>query len=227
MALRFAAGGYDLCTPAPLDSAERLNLGADPARSLGGRAGFLARDGAGPRSGGDASRVRYLLEQGCWADETDYEGVTVLAETVMTGDPARVATLIEYGASPDPAADALLAVESDGAWTVHLDLRVPLFAAAASGVAVLAQLVEGGAHLRLRDARNNTALYFARDAETARWLVAAGLDLEQRITGDRTPLMVAVDEGDVARAKALLLAGANRVLASCWRTLARSLPPPR
>lgn len=208
-ALRFAAGGYDLGAPAPLDCAERLNLGADPARFLSGRAGFRARRGAGPRPGGDASRVRYLLEHGCWADETDYDGVTVLAEAAMTGDPARVAVLIEYGASPDPTADALLAMEPDGAWTVHLDLRVPLFAAAASSVAVLAQLVEGGAHLRLRDERNNTALYFARDAETARWLVAAGLDLEQRTTGDRTPLMVAVDEGDVTRARALLLAGAN------------------
>lgn len=33
--------------------------------------------------GGDTSRIRYLLDRGCWEEKTDNEGVTVLAEAVM------------------------------------------------------------------------------------------------------------------------------------------------
>lgn len=203
-ALRFAVGGYDVTR---VLTSEIRSLGADPTRHLGGRSGLRPPRALASR-GGDVARIRYLLENGCYADEIDHDDVPLLAEAAYIGDPARVALLLAYGAPAD--AGELRSIDPDGFRVVrHLDLSVPLFAGAAGGVAVLAPIVADGAHLKLRDAQGNTALYFARDAETARWLVQKGLDIERRTSGDMTPLMRAVSDGAVESARALLGAGAD------------------
>ena len=203
-ALRFAVGGYDVTREL---TSEIRSLSADPTRNLGGRSGLRpSRETA--KRGGDVDRIRYLLDHGCYADEIDFDDVPILAEAAYIGDPARVALLLEYGAPPDSV--ELRSVDPDGFRVVrHLDLTVPLFAAAAGGVGVLEPIVADGAYLKLRDAQGNTALYFARDAETARWLVERGLDIERRTSGDMTPLMRAASDGAVDSARALLGAGAD------------------
>lgn len=82
-----------------------LQLGADPRKrtSAGSAAGFACRGlGWNYRPGGDAVRLRVLLDAGCTLDLSGARGASLAADTASTGDTDRLKLLLELGAPPNP-----------------------------------------------------------------------------------------------------------------------------
>ncbi|RYG26484.1 hypothetical protein EON82_03115 [bacterium] len=143
--------------------------------------------------GGDAARLRLLLETGLKADEAAGNGRTAVGEACKVGDPIRLAALINHGGSVLPArvgaqaaylppqfrkmiersgsADDLLSNDPNG----YASYAVPLFLAAESGCAECVRLIL--AHGFPADFRcgGETALDHASTVEVVEILWNAGL----------------------------------------------------
>lgn len=115
--LMVAAGSGEGATLATV--ASLLELGADPRRSIDGRsAATFACEGIGWNypQGGDAPRLRLLLDKGSPLPEDPEAAQLLLARTAGKGDVARLAVLLECGLSPDAYWDpeAALIADDDG-----------------------------------------------------------------------------------------------------------------
>lgn len=198
--LMVAAGSGDGASPDTLRLL--IELGADPTLDLGvGTAAQFAAGGlpeANQPPGGDAERLRFLLELGADPNGFDTREVTLLAEAASTGDTRRVRVLLDAGASPDPIG--------------HMSyyFQIPLLCAAAEGDAEMVRaLLRAGANPSVTDDQQRTALFYARDVDTVRTLLEAGLELTHQDVYGWTPLTDSVVEGELERAKALLAVGAD------------------
>jgi ankyrin repeat protein len=141
-----------------------IQLGANAVRSLGGsNAAHFAVGGLGwnYEKGGDVDRLRVLLDAGCDVHEVDPRGVTLLAEAAATGDPDRVALLLERGA------DASFPREG------QYGFMLPLFAAAASGSAPRRATAHGPVPCRERAGHARAARRGSESRGTRRLRVAA------------------------------------------------------
>lgn len=218
MAAAGSAEGASLATVELL-----VALGADPDRELDGcsalsyAAGGLGGDAPG---GGDVARLGFFLGRGR-VDELSRRESALFAEAITTGDAARVGLLIEHGVLADvPPAQALELIGRPGWRTVGFFDEAPIVCAArGTSAAVVERLITAGADPRIVDGQKRHPLFVVRDAAVARALVAAGLELELRGRGDRTPLADAIDHGDVERVTALLAAGADPNAVRDGRTL--------
>jgi len=208
--LMVAAGSGDGATTATLELL--IGLGSHPTMSLDRRsAARFAAGGLGwnYRPGGDAARLRLLLERGCDANEVDERGVTLVAEAAGTGDVERVRLLLDVGAHPDPASEAQTR-RDDGSIQSPWSFQIPLHLAAEAGSeTMLRLLLAAQATVSVVDGQERTPLFDASSAAAVSVLVAAGLSLEARDCFGWSPLDSAVTDGDMARARLLLAAGAD------------------
>jgi len=79
-----------------------IKLGAEPTRRTKlGSAAMLACTGLGrnERPGGDAARLRAVIDAGCLLNVAGSRGVSLLAAVANLGDPGRLQILLELGAS--------------------------------------------------------------------------------------------------------------------------------
>ncbi len=208
--LMVAAGSGDGASVATVELL--IALGAPPARCLDGRsAARFAAGGLGWNygPGGDAARLRLLVEHGCDLQEVDARGVTLVAEAAGTGDVERVRVLLEAGALPDPAPGAQTRSD-DGIQQMQWTFQSPLHLAAEAGSApMLRLLLAAGANPRMVDNQQRSAVFCASSEEAVGVLLAAGLSLDERDCYGWSPLDSAVVDGDVRRARLLLAAGAD------------------
>jgi ankyrin repeat protein len=172
----------------------------------------------------NAQIVTRLLDAGANAKGSLLSGETVLMTCARAGSAAAVRALLGRGAAPNARESA------------H-DQTALMWAAAQSHPDVVAALLEGGAGVRARSREytqtvtsevtqragreelnyavprgGSTALLFAAragDAESARLLVAAGADVNDRLPDGASALVVAAHSGHTRAAEALLGAGAN------------------
>ncbi|MEM7229997.1 MAG: ankyrin repeat domain-containing protein [Planctomycetota bacterium] len=133
-------------------------------------------------------RLRYLLDLGLDPTECNFIGRSLLTEACAAGDPARVALLLERGASIDPnpmedghedllSDDDELHDRSDVPTGTGDSYQIPLFCASRSGSAECVQLIlDAGADVNTRDETGGTALMIAGSADVVRVLLDAGAD---------------------------------------------------
>lgn len=209
-----------------------LSLGADPhIEIVGESAATFACHGLGwnYRPGGDAERLRLLLDAGSLVPLSGPHAVRLVANVADIGDPERLALLLRLGApatpdwSPSTGQESLSKVLKAVPHEQHEFVRqhfedhivsapwpneLPLFQAAASGsVECVRLLLEAGATLHQRDNANETALWHASGEPMVKFLVARGLSLEDRNRFGWTPLMSNVHSPE--RVSALIAAGAD------------------
>lgn len=139
----------------------------------------------------------YLLDRGADVDIQSQSGHTAISLAVSNNHPEVVKQLIDRGANVHLA--------STNGWS-------PIQLAYDSGE-ITRLLMEAGADGR-RATNDLTPLYFAasrNSTETVQALIVAGVDLEQEQVNDthNTALTIAVKNGHVDSARALLEAGAN------------------
>jgi cytohesin len=187
-----------------------LQLGAAPRQKLMGRsAARFACKGLGfnYRPGGDATRLRRLLELGCDPNET-WRRVTLLADAAWGGRVEEVRVLLVAGAHPDPPRGEDGTSPEHGAGPSYP--QVPLFLAALEGSAEMTWLLlDAGADVHVLDTSGRNALFYGNSREVALILASGGIDLEARDEFGWTPLVSAMMDGNVERAAGLLAAGAN------------------
>ncbi|TVS08197.1 MAG: hypothetical protein EA423_01965 [Phycisphaerales bacterium] len=89
-----------------------LQLGADPGVLVEGDSTVIAAciglgwdEETERRRGGDAARLGVLLEAGCPLPQDPEDANRLLCKTAATGDPERLAMLLERGLSPEPYFD--------------------------------------------------------------------------------------------------------------------------
>jgi ankyrin repeat protein len=218
--LMVAAGSGD---GASIETVELLlALGAEPRTVLMDRsaARFAARGlGFSYRDGGDALRLRRLLELGCDPDET-WRGIPLLSHAATRQDAERVRVLLAAGANPDPPglrrrsrgspeAGSPGAAEPAAAPALAW-YHIPLFEAALAGsTEMTGLLLDAGADVHVTDHAGSNVLFYCGSKDTVLTLAAAGADLEHRNEHEWTPLIAAAQDGDVQRAAGLIAAGAN------------------
>ena len=197
-----------------------LKMGADSSRKIGPRS--IARYAAAGLGwnylpGGDAARLRFCLDLGCDANETDDRGVTLLADAVATGDIGRVKVLLETGARPNTSG-VVIPTSSSSLKALGVRYRddapssfqIPLHnAAEVDELEIVNALIQAGADIYAMDKGSETALFLARSPEVARVLVDCGLDVEARNWLNWTPLLNAIGDGSLNGVKALLSVDAN------------------
>jgi ankyrin repeat protein len=187
-----------------------LGLGADPKATAGGRsAADFACSGLGPfyRPGGDAERLRLLLEAGSPLSVTGEVGARLVGAVAESGDAERLAVLLAHGASPHAWLDPH-GRRRKRPW----DFLIPLFCAVdGDSIACVRLLLDAGADVRQRDDGRRTALWKARSEPMVRLLLERGLALEDRAHNDWTPLTAAALDGiwGLPRLRALLACGAD------------------
>jgi ankyrin repeat protein len=208
--LMVAAGSGDGASAATVELL--IALGASPAQRVDGRSALcFAAGGLGwnYRPGGDAARLRLLIEQCRDVGEVDERGVTLVAEAAGTGDVERVRVLLDAGALPDPA-PKVQTHSDEGVLQAPWTFQIPLHVAAQAGSApMLRLLLAAGAVPGVVDKQQRTALFCASSEEAIRVLVSAGLNLEARDCYGWSPLGSAVGDGDLSSVRMLLAAGAD------------------
>jgi len=207
--LMVAAGSGDGAT---LETLRLLvKLGADPQAiwSNQSAATFAARGlGWNYRPGGDAERLRFLLELGVPVAGNDKMANRAIGDTAAAGDFERLKLLVEAGCDVN-------GYHRNGKSTRPFDLHrfeIPWLMAAQSGnVDCVRYLIDNGANVDARDSREETALFAAGSLGVTRMLVEAGVPLEAVNWLGETALTNAVTEGLEAmeRIKGLIEAGAN------------------
>jgi ankyrin repeat protein len=139
--------------------------------------------------GGDAGRLRLLLDAGGDANETADNGRSTVAEACSIGDPIRLKLLIEHGGSvwPRPPRDKfrspvnplVMGILEHASGLTEENLfefeSVPLFNAAESGSAECVRLVLEQGFPADYKSRSQSALHHARSVEVVRVLWDAGL----------------------------------------------------
>lgn len=255
-ALMVAAGSGDGATAETVTLL--LELGADPKQVVEGRsAAMFALSGLGwnYRPGGDAARLKVLLEAGSPLIFEGREGKRLVAECAGLGDPERLKLVLAHGGSPnavwdaeearkdaarirarlnqtasdegslldrmrkmgvEPPPDVLEAMQAEeNRFETEMasgpsSFDIPLFRAAESGsLECLNVLLEAGADVRARESSGETAIFYCGSAAVAKRLVEAGLDIEAISSNGWSPLVHAVNDGDLNRVRALVSAGAN------------------
>ncbi len=184
----------------------------------GARVTVASRYGVTPLSlacaNGNGAIVELLLKAGADANAALPGGETPLMTAARTGAPAGVTALLSHGAKVD--------LKDDRRGQTAL-----MWAAAEGHAAIVQDLIEGGADIRIRLASGFTPLLFAvREGrlDVVRVLLKAGADVNETIPVDgarrrgyggglppigATPLLIAIKNGHFELAAALLDAGAN------------------
>lgn len=133
-------------------------------------------------TGGDLSRVRYLLDHGAKVDARDTEGYTALQNAVRTDRKEIAAYLIEHHAD-------LAARDRDG-WTALM------FAVWRDSPELVRKLVTGGAQMEAPNPQGLTPLCIAAQngkTQAAQALIELGADLNKAVgAAGYTPLMLAI-----------------------------------
>ena len=175
-ALWYAAGGG---TGYPLTESNLADLDEDhPYRNWGG---------------GDANRLRLLLDAGLPANETADNGRTAVGETCTLGDPSRLTLLMERGASVWPAKptrkqpsladlgfelpaemESALAPDPSG----YEAFTVPLFLAAKAGSLECVKLILNHGFPADFQVKGENALNYAATTEIAELLLDLGLQAQ-------------------------------------------------
>ncbi|MDI6449621.1 ankyrin repeat domain-containing protein [Anaerobaca lacustris] len=152
---------------------------------------------------GSLSQVRALLARGADPDVRNRHGWTPLQRAAEQGHAAMVELLMKYGADPDV----------DGPWGPALHIAI-----VRGHAAVVRKLIDGGAHVNVRDKRieSRTALDRALSGAPRVWrdevidiLLAAGADPRLSADSGRTVLHGAASEGLTKLASLLLAHGAD------------------
>src|SRR4029453_13853043 len=153
---------------------------------------------------GNPVMIRFLLEAGANANQTDTSGETVLMAATRTGNADSVRALLDRGANPNVA-------ES------QLQLTALMMAAEAGYTEVVRALLEKGADIRARTRTGATPAprLPCQPNQTGcgshgEGIVRGGLPergMRPPIPGAMTPLMYAAREGQIEAARLLLDAG--------------------
>lgn len=196
-------------------------LGAN--ESLATDFGSIARFAAGGLGwnylpGGDVARLQYCLSLGCDPNEIDRRGVSLIADAANTGDVQRVRVLIEAGANPNIAPNAIVGglpkmenipnypFDDNAPFSFQIPLHNAVLTDAFEMVTIL---LAAGAQVHTLDRGRETALFNAQSAKVAQVLIDAGLNLEHANCLGWTPLVVAINDGSVDGVRAFLSVGAN------------------
>lgn len=192
--------------------------GARPdVRDASGRTPLMASD--------DAEIARILIARKADPNFTDAGGETPLVQAASRGNDAKVSLLLQAGARPNARGNAgqtpllaaasadivklLLGAKADPNFT-NAAGETPLFAAAQRGNGEIARLLlEAGARPNARGPGGLTPLMVARDADTARALLAKKAELGSQDQNGDTALLHASRQGRAGVVKALLELGAD------------------
>ncbi len=159
---------------------------------------------------GDHEMVRVLLEAGADPDLDDDHGTFPLemSLTQSTPDERIVLRLIRAGAD--------VTRMTSGGWCGVNNVQTPMLHLAVGSdlPRVVRELMKRGAPVSWRTSRGHTPTHFARSAGILNLLKPAGADLEATDGDGHTPLAVAIDPSDPARARMFIEAGA-RIDARC------------
>ncbi len=159
---------------------------------------------------GDAKTLRQLL-----ADGADPNGYWTAEMALARHDEmnSEIGNLdIPFADDFSEELDAIDREERERVARAPASFDLPLFEAAESGsLECIEALLEAGANLRALDNSERTAMFYARDAETIRFLLDRGLDLSAQDQFGWTPLTDAVHDGieSLPRIRALIEAGAD------------------
>jgi ankyrin repeat protein len=187
-----------------------LELGADPhLETEAGSAAVFACIGLGwnYRPGGDAARLRHLLDAGCPLPLTGEKASRLVAGVAALGDPARLSVLLGLGGPADPVFDPALALERHRAFRAsmraHRDSQPDPFASLPESIRASMREIQAQQE-RADEERATSApssinipLFQAVGSgseECVRLLLEAGADVHQRDDCRRTALWEAWTE---------------------------------
>lgn len=141
----------------------------------------------------------------------DARGVTAIAQAAGRNDPRGILDLLKAGANPNPPWHPGHPRNADYAVlpaAQNYSFQIPLFAAVEAGDVDCVELLLLS-DVKVLDGSQRTALFYARDADVARVLVSAGIDVEHPDRFGWTALTNAACDGDAPRVRALLAVGAD------------------
>ncbi len=154
---------------------------------------------------GDFDEVRRLAAAGVDVDApTTYEGYTPLHLAIVRGDVELFELLLSLGADP-----AIIADRGIHALIIAVVHKAP--------IRIFETLAKSRLDLKLPNADGFTAMHAAAETNHAAivpWLLAHGLELEERTRHGYTPLHIAAGVGHVDVAGALIEVGADVVATS-------------